>query len=221
LAHGFFVLRKVFMAGTITGMKIQKRNKARVNVYVDDQYAFAVTVLVAATLKKGQYLSDADIEQFKSQDERHKAYAQALRYLSFRARSRQEMASHLNQKGYSPEVVAITTARLVDEGYLDDEAFARFWLEDRERFRPRGRQALRYELRQKGIADELIDNLVSNLDEDELAWAAVERKVVQWQNLGEKDFKKKIVGFLSRRGFNYEVSRRMFERAWSQVKITE
>ncbi len=209
------------MAGTITAIKIQKRNKERVNVYVDDQYAFAVTALVGATLKKGQYLSEADIERFTSQDERHKAYDQALRYLSFRARSRREMERHLGEKGYSPEVVTATVERLLDESYLDDEAFARFWLENRERFRPRSQRALRYELRQKGIAAELIDSLLTDLDEDELAWAAVEGKVIQWQNLDEEEFKKKVLGFLNRRGFNYEVAYRMFDRAWSQVKMTD
>lgn len=209
------------MAGTITAVKIQKDNKERVNVYVDDQYAFAVTVLVAATLKKGQYLSEADIQQFKEQDERQKAYEQALRYLSFRARSRQEMERHLSGKGYSPAVVTATIERLGDEGYLDDEDFARFWLENRERFRPRGQRALRYELRQKGIGDELIDSLLTDLDEDELAWTAVEGKVTQWQNLDEEAFKKKVLGFLSRRGFNYEVTYRIFERAWTQVKNPE
>jgi len=209
------------MAGTITAIKIQKRNKERVNVYVDDQYAFAVTALVGATLKKGQYLSEADVERFTSQDERHKAYDQALRYLSFRARSRREVERHLGEKGYSPEVVTATVERLLDEGYLDDEAFARFWLENRERFRPRSQRALRYELRQKGIAAELIDSLLTDLDEDELAWAAVEGKVIQWQNLDEEEFKKKVLGFLNRRGFNYEVAYRMFDRAWSQVKMTD
>jgi regulatory protein len=209
------------MAGTITAIKIQKRNKERVNVYVNDQYAFAVTALVGATLKKGQYLSEADIERFTSQDERHKAYDQALRYLSFRARSRREMERHLGEKGYSPQVVTATVERLLDESYLDDEAFARFWLENRERFRPRSKRALRYELRQKGIAAELIDSLLTDLDEDELAWAAVEGKVIQWQNLDEEEFKKKVLGFLNRRGFNYEVAYRMFDRAWSQVKMTD
>jgi regulatory protein len=209
------------MAGTITAIKIQKRNKERVNVYVNDQYAFAVTALVGATLKKGQYLSEADIERFTSQDERHKAYDQALRYLSFRARSRREMEGHLGEKGYSPQVVTATVERLLDESYLDDEAFARFWLENRERFRPRSQRALRYELRQKGIAAELIDSLLTDLDEDELAWAAVEGKVIQWQNLDEEEFKKKVLGFLNRRGFNYEVAYRMFDRAWSQVKMTD
>ena len=80
---------------------------------------------------------------------------------------------------------------------------------------------MRYELRQKGLAAELIDSLLAELNEDELAWAAVERKLYQWQNLGEEDFRKKILGFLSRRGFKYEVAHRVFDRAWSQVKVTE
>ena len=209
------------MAGTVTGIKIQKGNKDRVNVYVDDQYAFAVTVLVGATLKKGQYLSEADIKRFKVQDERHKAYDQALRYLSFRARSRQEMERHLSGKGYLPEVVTATIERLHRESYLDDEAFARFWLENRERFRPRGQRALRYELRQKGIADDLIDSLLTDVDEDELAWNAVAGKLTQWQHLDEQGLKQKILGFLSRRGFNYEVAHRAFDRAWTLVEKAE
>ena len=116
--------------------------------------------------------------------------------------------------------MAIVT-RLQDERYLNDEEFVRFWLENRERFRPRGQRALRYELRQKGIGDELIDSLLTDLDEDELAWTAVEGKVAQWQNLDEATFKKKVLGFLSRRGFNHEVAHQAFDRAWTQVQKTE
>jgi regulatory protein len=209
------------MAGTITALKIQKRNKERVNVYLDDEYALAVTALVAATLKKDQYLTDAEIERLKSRDERHKAYEQAIRYLGFRARSQAEMGRYLRGKRYSPEVVTDTIARLLQEHYLDDEAFARSWLRDRERFRPRSRQALRYELKQKGIADEVIEAVLVDLDEDELAWAALERKLYQWKNLGEEDFKKKALGFLGRRGFNYEVARTICDRAWASLNPSE
>ncbi len=203
------------MAGTITALKIQKHNKERVNVYLDEAYAFAVTVLVAATLKKGQYLTDPEIERFRSQDERHKAYLQAVRFLGFRSRSQQEMVGYLQEKGYAPEIVTDTINRLLKEHHLDDETFARFWLENRERFRPRGQQALRYELRQKGIANEVIETVLAGVDEDNLAWAAVERKLSQWQGLSEEDFRKKVLGFLSRRGFTYETVYQVVERAWA------
>lgn len=205
------------MAGTITALKIQKRSKERVNLFLDDDYAFSVSLSVAATLKKGQYLSDADIEQLKDQYEQYKAYQHALRFLSFRSRSRMEVESHLRGKDYAPDVVNQTIERLTREQYLDDEAFVRFWLEDRERFRPRGKRGLRYELRQKGIADEVIDTVLAELDEDQLAWAAVEPKLRQWHPLDEADLKKKIFGFLSRRGFGYEVTQTVCRRAWESL----
>ncbi len=209
------------MAGTITALKIQKRNKERVNLFLDDEYAFSLTVLLAATLKKGQYLSDAEIEQLKYSDERRKAYNHAIRFLGFRSRSQTEMERYLHDKGYSPDVVTDTVNRLLHEQYLDDEAFARSWLENRERFRPRGQQALRYELKQKGIADEVIETVLADLDEETLAWTAVEGKLRLWRNLEKVDFKKKVMGFLSRRGFDYEVSHRVLNRAWEWLHSSE
>ena len=209
------------MAGTITALKVQKRSKERVNVYLDDRYAFAVAVLVAATLKKGQYLTDPEIERLKNQDERNKAYHQAVRFLGFRARSQQELVRYLQEKGYAPVVVTDTIDRLLEEQYLDDEAFARFWLADRERFRPRGQQALRYELRQKGIANEVIETALADVDEANLAWTAVEQKLARWQGLSEEDFRKKVLGFLSRRGFTYEIAYQVVERAWALASQSE
>jgi len=209
------------MAGTVTALKVQKHNKERVNVYLDDEYALAVTIVVAATLKKGQFLTDAEIERLRSQDERDKAYEHSIRFLGYRARSQVEIRRYLEQKGYSPQVVNETIERLGQQQYLDDEAFARSWLRDRERFRPRSRRALRYELRQKGIADEVISAVLADLDESKLAWAAIEMKIHQWQRLNEDDFKKKALGFLGRRGFNYETARTVTERAWSSLNSSE
>jgi regulatory protein len=127
------------------------------------------------------------------------------------------MRRYLDNKGYSSEAVKATIERLQQASYLDDEEFARSWLRDRERFRPRSRQALRYELRQKGIADEVIDAALADLKEDELAWVAVEKKLHQWRNLDEEEFKKKVLGFLGRRGFNYELAREVCERAWGSL----
>lgn len=203
------------MAGTITSLQIQKNNKERVNVYLDEEYAFPVTVLVATTLKKGQYLSDAEIAQLNQQDERDKAYNQALFFLGFRARSRVEIERYLRNKKYSPEAISDTLQRLAEGQFLDDTAFAQAWVEDRERFKPRSRQALQYELRQKGVETEAIEEALENIDEKALAWRAVENKLRQWQQLPEPDFKKKAMGFLSRRGFGYEVAQGAAERAWA------
>lgn len=204
------------MSGTITKLEIQKRNKERVNVYLDEQFALGVTLSVALELKKGQFLSDGDIERLKQQDDRHKAYQRALNYLSFRARSRVEIERYLRDKQYEAEVIADTVERLAGEGLVDDSAFAQSWVENRERLKPKGARALRYELRQKGLNDAAIEQALETLDENELAWRAIEKKLRQWHRLDEAAFKRKAMGFLSRRGFNYEVTRQTVERAWEE-----
>lgn len=205
------------MAGTISALEVQKRNKERVNVYLDGQYAFAVTMLVAVGLRKGQFLSDADIEQLNSQDERNRAYDRAIRFLGFRPRSQAEVTRYLRDKKYSSEVITDTINRLIQQEYLDDQAFARSWVMDRQRLRPRSRRALRYELRQKGIDENVIEKTLADLDEDDLAWRALESKLRQWKHLAKPDFKKKAMGFLSRRGFNYEIVREVTDRAWESL----
>lgn len=202
------------MAGTITKLEIQKRNKERVNVYLDEQFVLGVMLSVAVELKKGQFLSDADIERLKQQDNRHKAYQRALNYLSFRSRSRVEIERYLREKKVAPDIITATIERLDEEGLIDDSAFAESWVENRERLKPKGARALRYELQQKGLSETAIDSALEQIDESELAWRAIEKKVRQWQALDEAGFKRKAMAFLSRRGFDYEVTMETVERAW-------
>ncbi|GAB4415109.1 MAG: RecX family transcriptional regulator [Anaerolineae bacterium] len=209
------------MAGMITALQIQKRNKERVNVFIDGQFALALTAIAAASLRKGQLLSDAEIERLKADDELDKAYNSAVRYLGYRPRSQAEIERNLRDKGYAPEVTEHVIARLRQEQYLDDEAFAQFWLENRERFRPRGRQALRYEMKQKGLDPAVIESTLADLDEDESAWSAIEGKFYRWKSLEEQELKQKVMAFLSRRGFNYETASGAANRAWASLNESE
>ena len=107
--------------------------------------------------------------------------------------------------------------RLIEQKYLDDESFARMWVDQRERFRPTSARALRFELRQKGVDRNVIDEVVEEVDDEAAAWAALEPKVARWQGLEQVDFIKKATGFLARRGFGYDVTRRVCKRAWTLV----
>jgi regulatory protein len=209
------------MIKTITALQVQKNNQERVSVFLDGEYAFGVTLMVAAGLKKGQVLSSAEIQDLQYEDERNRAYEQAVRYLGYRPRSRAEVERYLGDKGYDPEVVAHAMERLARRNYVDDEAFARFWLENRERFRPRGARALRYELREKGISDHVVDATLSELDEDASAWAALEPKLHGWRALDWQAFQKKAMGYLSRRGFGYGTARQACQRAWAVMHGSE
>ena len=204
--------------GIITSLKIQKGDSERVSVFLDGEYAFSVSLLTAAQLKKGQTLSAQEAAQLQQGGEAHLATQKALRYLGFRPRSKAEVESYLRDKGIAPETIAEVLSRLESRGYLNDQEFARFWVDDRSRFRPRGSRALRFELQQKGLDREDIDAALEGLAEDVAAWDAVAGRLDRWQELEEREFLNKVMAYLSRRGFAYDVCRQVGQRAWNQVQ---
>ncbi len=209
------------MAGIITALKFQKRNKERVNVYLDGEFAFGLGAVEAAHLHKGQVLSDAEITVLKTQDEHNRAFNQALRFLSYRPRSRLEIERYLRDKSIPETVIDDVIARLEQSQYLDDEAFARFWVENRDQFRPRGERALRYELRQKGISDAIIMEVLGNLDDEAAAWHAVKGCLRQWAGLPAEEFRRKVAGYLSRRGFGYDTVSVILTKASRSLNIED
>ncbi|TSC54136.1 MAG: regulatory protein, partial [Microgenomates group bacterium LiPW_16] len=95
--------------------------------------------------------------------------------------------------------------KLQSLNYINDEEFARWWIEQRATFRPRGKMALRVELRQKGVEKEISDKVVSEkVDELSLAKKAVAKKLKIYQNLPSQEFCQKMTAFLARRGFSWE-----------------
>jgi len=109
--------------------------------------------------------------------------------------------------------------RLKENGMVDDVKFARLWLENRSEFRPRGYYALRSELRQKGIPDSVIEASLTEIDEVDLALRAGRTKAAKLKSGDEQVFKQKLYGFLSRRGFNYEIISEVVNEIWQeQVK---
>jgi regulatory protein len=205
------------VGGTITALIVQKKNKERVNVYLDGQFAFGLAAAEAIKLRRGQSLSDQDIETLKTRDKVEIARQQVLGLLEHRPRSVEEIRRYLNRKEYPVEVVDQVIERLTDVGLLDDRAFARFWLENRLEFRPRGEHALRQELRQKGVPPDVIAELLTEHDESDAAYRAALPKAHRWRNLDALDFRKKIESFLIRRGFSYEAAREATVRAWQDV----
>ncbi len=111
--------------------------------------------------------------------------------------------------------------RLEQAGLSGDEAFARFWVENRERFRPRGPAALRYELRAKGVEREAIEAALETLDSADGAYRAAARKAQQLRDLDKTTFFRKLVEFLARRGFEYEVAKETAERHWRELTELE
>lgn len=209
------------MAKKITALKLQKRNRNRVNVYLDGEFAFGLSKIVAAWLRTGQELSDEKIAEFKAQDGVEIALQRALNFLSYRARSEQEVRQNLTKHGHDDHVIDEIIERLNRGGLLNDQDFAELWVENRSEFRPRGRQMLRMELRKKGIQDEIISDVLDPLDEDKLAFKAARKKARRYKHLEYQDFRKKLSGFLARRGFHYGSISAVVPKIWEEISSQE
>ncbi len=203
----------------ITRLQIQQKNKERVNVFLNDEYAFSLELMMATGLRKGQKLTEADIAALQATDEGKRAYAAALNFLGQRARSQAEVAQRLQQHEFSDEAIEQTMTRLQADGYLNDVSFGQQWVANRQLFRPRSERALRYELRRKGIDSTQINEVLETveIDEDAAAWAALEPKIARWAALERAQFIQKAGGFLARRGFGHGVARSVLDRAWAQI----
>ncbi len=191
--------------GVIPALELHNRNRERVNVYLDGVYSFSLTLIEAARLHKGQTLTDADIAALRGEDDVHKAVDSALRLLAHRPRSLAEIRRNLSEKDIDEAVIAAALERLTNLGYVDDAAFARFWVENRTLFKPLGPAALRYELRQKGVADPIISEVLSDLDVTESAYRAAAAQARRYRGTDPRTFRQKTGSFLQRRGFSYAI----------------
>lgn len=202
---------------TITALSVQKRDPTRVNVYLDDAFAFGLDMDLALRLKVGQTLLPEEIDALQADDEVEKAKDRVLRLLARRPYSVTEIRRYLRRHRYSETVEAAVVDYVVEAGYADDEAFAEFWVEQRETFRPRSQRALQYELRGKGLDRELIDSALETYDETDAARRLAQKKGWRWQRLAEDEFRNKLGSYLQRQGFPYDIVREVVDESWQAL----
>lgn len=139
------------------------------------------------------------------------------RYLAIRNRSEKEMRDYLTKKNAEPEIIDAIVEKLYKHKFLDDEAFARGWVRSRARFRPRGKRMLQMELAQKGIAKEIIQQVLEEENEDvpdELTQAKnlISRKIAKLQEEPRQVIYQKIGAFLARRGYRWDVAKKAIDQ---------
>ncbi len=203
---------------TITSIEPQKKKPDRFNVFVDGKFAFGLDAetLVKSGLRIGQEISEKEIKKLVFENETNKLVEKALRFLSFRPRSEREVRDHIRKKfrisdfGFRisvDQVIDNVIDRLKHLGYLNDLEFARWWIEQRQTHRPRGARLIRSELFQKGIAQEIIEQVLSEDEESEVEQAlkTAQKKLRSYQKLDPREFKQKMGQYLARSGFDWEV----------------
>ncbi len=193
------------MAGTITALKAQSRDKERVNVFLDGEFAFGLVLIHALWLKIGQHLSDEDIATLQEADTLEKAQQRALNLISYRPRSEKEVRLRLKNAQVDETSIQTVVQRLKDAGLLDDIAFSQQWVESRVRASNRGKRMIRWELKQKGVGDKEIASALEGVDDQQTAYEAATRRWPRVASLEPRERKRKLTEFLARNGFDYDV----------------
>ena len=137
-----------------------------------------------------------------------KAKAYAFLLLKYRPRSIAEFREKLNKRGFSEDVITELVTDFKKRGLLDDAKFAKMWIEDRMNLKPMGKFKLRQELKEKGVSefdiDDTFENAKNEIDEYESARKLASGRLRQLSGLDKVTAKRRLAGFLERRGFSYD-----------------
>jgi regulatory protein len=204
---------------TITAIEKQKRGR-RANLHLDGEYALSLRLdlITTAHLAVGSELPQAQRQELEAEDQRQGAIEAALRLLAAGPRSERDLRERLSRRrGYRDEAVDAAVERMRELGYLNDAAFARFWVESRQAGTPRSRRALAFELSRKGVGREQLDAALEGVSDAEAAYDAAQRRLRALRGVDKQTFERRLGTFLNSRGFGYGVARAAIQRCWAEV----
>jgi len=207
----------------ITALEPQLNNPDRINLFVDGRFLMGVNAVIVLQmgLRLEQELTPEELERLHSEEIEQRAVDRALNFLSYRPRSREEVRRYLKRKETSPEIIETALARLDRLDFVNDRNFAGFWIESREHFSPRGARALKNELRMKGVERDVVDELVSDEQDEERALRAGRKKamtLINNSNIDYTTFRNRLGSFLQRRGFGYQIVTKTVRELWKELK---
>lgn len=199
----------------ITAIGVQARNKDRVNVSVDGKYRFSLDMfqVIELGIKIGKSYDEAELNTLEQESQFGKLYGRALEYCLMRPHSVREVRDYLYRKtrptrqkdgeikkGISPEITSRVFDRLVEKGYIDDQKFTRFWVENRYVRKGISQRKLVAELLIKGIDNSIIQaELASSIRSDE----SEIKKIIDKKRSKYPD-SQKLIAYLARQGFSYD-----------------
>ena len=206
--------------GKITALKTNKRTGRQVNLYLDGKFAVKLDTELAVKkgLKVGEEISDGRIKELTEDVGLARGLNIAYRFLSYRPRSEAEMKDRLHRRGFEDSKIEIIINKLKEQNLLDDTAFAQFWKENRDTFRPRSQRLTRLELKKKGVADEIIKEVTDDSDDMQSAYQAALHKAQHLPNQDYEVFRRRLGDYLKRRGFGYTVISQTVKRLWQEMK---
>lgn len=201
--------------GTITAIQGQVRDPDRVSIFIDGAFAIGLArdVADAFGLHTGQALDEAQLADLVARNQLHKATSAALNYLAYRPRSEGEIRRKLREGDYPEATIDLVIAKLREWRYVDDDDFARRWIENRKAHRPRGARLLAQELKMKGIGQDVATEALDDagLDERGDALVLARQRARQLDDLDPPVRERRLTAFLARRGYGFDVIRATLE----------
>lgn len=196
----------------ITKIIVQEKDKERCNVYLDDDFGFALSIetLFNSRLKVGDELTEKQIKEYALDGEKSKALKKAINYVSKALKSKKQVKTYLYSKGFSDNVVYYVCDKLNEYGYINDYEFAKRYIESCSR--TNGKRLLEYKLMEKGISKTIIEAVFEEIDissDDNvfcLAKKHFKNKEKTFENLA------KTYKYLISKGFSYSESEKAIDR---------
>ncbi|MCB4790893.1 MAG: RecX family transcriptional regulator [Elusimicrobia bacterium] len=191
----------------VTGIEPQKRNKNRFSVHLDGKYAFSISdeTLFKFHLKENLELGQQELGKLLEYEKKHYGMQSAFRLLSYRERSKKEISENLKNKNIDEPIIEQISNRLEGLGYLNDDKFA-LNLANYRKSQGKGTEFIKNELKIKGVGSETINDVLSKLyssDKEETAQIIniAKKKLDTMKGLGANIISRRLLGFLTRRGF--------------------
>ena len=188
----------------ITKITQQVKRADRYSVYLEGKYKFSLgeNELLKLGLHSGQEITEAELANYQDESAYGKWFDRTLNLLSFRLRSEWEFRDYLKHKNCPPEIIDKILNKLSNSGYVNDEQFAKRWVENRRLLKATSRRKLTQELKQKRISNDIIDKVLADdknqTDEREVLRQLVAKKITRYPD------KLKLMQYLARQGYNYE-----------------
>jgi regulatory protein len=188
-------------------------------VFVDGQPALTLETEAVFNqgLHVGQELSSDEMEVLNREGHFCRCLSAATHFLSYRPRSESELRKRLIQRGFQSDNIEAVIERLREQNLVDDVAFALFWKENRDTFSPRSQWLIGLELRRKGVPDDIISTVVSDVDDDDSAYRAASSRARRLPLADYQTFYRRLGEFLKRRGFSYGIITRTVQRLWQEM----
>jgi regulatory protein len=200
----------------ITKIDLQK-SKKRVNIFLDGKFGFGLNLetYVKSGLKVEQVLTDEEVSEIANQSQRQTVYEKAILYASIRPRSKKEIKDWMRRKKHDSSFFPFILDRLTKIGLIDDTNFTKWWVEQRNAFRPTGVSKLKQELAIKGIDRSIIEVAISALVDPqsqlEAAKKLLDKKSIHTGKYPREKLTQKYTGLLLRRGFTYAITKRAID----------